>query len=118
MNPGDTNGTISPASANEKRNRLKLIVSLMKNIKLDLTFSKFVIKPIVATFMMGICSYYTYLALTGIIAKKMATILAIVLAVIVYCLAIVTLKVFSKEEILMLPSGEKLCKVLTMLKIY
>ncbi len=94
------------------------IVSLMKNIKLDLTFSKFVIKPIVATFMMGICSYYTYLALTGIIAKKMATILAIVLAVIVYGLAIVALKVFSKEELSMMPAGEKLCKVLTKLKIY
>ena len=94
------------------------MVSLMKNIKLDLTFSKFVIKPVIATAMMGICSYYTYLALLGIITAKMATILAIVLAVIVYCLAIVTLKVFSKEEILMLPSGEKLCKVLTMLKIY
>ncbi len=94
------------------------IVSLMRNIKLDLTFSKFVIKPIVATFMMGICSYYTYLALTGIIAKKMATILAIVLAVIVYGLAIVTLKVFSKEELSMMPAGEKLCKVLTKLKIY
>ncbi len=94
------------------------IVSLMRNIKLDLTFSKFVIKPIVATFMMGICSYYTYLALTGIIAKKMATILAIVLAVIVYGLAIVALKVFSKEELSMMPAGEKLCKVLTKLKIY
>lgn len=94
------------------------IVSLMRNIKLDLTFSKFVIKPVVATFMMGICSYYTYLALSGIIAKKMATILAIVLAVIVYGLAIVALKVFSKEELSMMPAGEKLCKVLTKLKIY
>ncbi len=94
------------------------IVALMKNIKLDLTFSKFVVKPIIATAMMGICSYYTYLTLSGIIAKKMATILAIVLAVIVYGLAIVVLKVFSKEEISLLPAGEKLCKVLTKLKIY
>lgn len=94
------------------------IVSLMKNIKLDLTFSKFVVKPIIATTMMGICSYYTYLTLTGIIAKKMATILAIVLAIIVYCLAIVVLKVFSKEELSLMPAGEKLSKVLTRLKIY
>lgn len=94
------------------------MVALMKNIKLDLTFSKFVIKPIIATAMMGICSYYTYLVLSRIIAVKMATILAIALAVIVYSLAIVTLKVFSKEELLILPLGEKLCKVLTMLKIY
>lgn len=94
------------------------IVSLMKNIKLDLTFSKFVVKPVIATIMMGICSYYSYLALSGIIVKKMATILAIVLAVIAYGLAIVALKVFSKEELSLLPAGEKLCKVLTRLKIY
>ncbi len=94
------------------------IVSLMKNIKLDLTFSKFVVKPVIATIMMGICSYYSYLALSGIIVKKMATILAIALAVIVYGLAIVALKVFSKEELSLLPAGEKLCKVLTRLKIY
>lgn len=94
------------------------IVSLMKNIKLDLTFSKFVVKPVIATIMMGICSYFSYLALSGIIVKKMATILAIALAVIVYGLAIVALKVFSKEELSLLPAGEKLCKVLTRLKIY
>ncbi len=94
------------------------MVSLMKNIKLDLTFSKFVIKPVIATAMMGICSYYSYLSLSRIITAKLATILAMVLAVVVYALAIVALKVFNKEEICMMPSGEKLCKVLTKLKIY
>ncbi len=94
------------------------MVSLMKNIKLDLTFSKFVIKPVIATAMMGICSYYSYLSLSRIITAKLATILAIALAVVVYGLAIVALKVFSKEELTMLPAGEKLCKVLTKLKIY
>lgn len=94
------------------------MVSLMKNIKLDLAFSKFVIKPVIATAMMGICSYYSYLSLSRIITAKLATILAMVLAVVVYALAIVALKVFNKEEICMMPSGEKLCKVLTKLKIY
>lgn len=90
----------------------------MKNIKLNLTFSKLVIKPVIATAIMGICSYYIYLTLTGIIAAKMATILAIVLAVLIYGLAIIALKVFTKDEILMIPAGEKICKVLTKLKIY
>lgn len=94
------------------------ITSLMKNIKLDLTFSKFVIKPVLATVIMGICSYYIYSVLLGIIAGKMATILAMVFAVVIYCLAIVALKVFTKEELLMIPAGDKLCKVLEKLKIY
>ena len=92
--------------------------ALRKNIKLNLTFSKFVIKPILATAIMGICSYFIYSILSGIIAVKLATIVAIVSAIILYALAIIALKVFSKEELLMLPYGNKFCKVLEKLKIY
>ena len=94
------------------------ITSLMKNIKLDLTISKFVIKPAIATAIMGICSYFIYSNLLGIISAKLATIVAILLAVIIYALAIVALKVFNKEEILMMPAGNKICKLLEKLKIY
>ena len=44
--------------------------------------------------------------------------IAIIAAVIIYILAIFALKVFSKEEILTLPMGNKICKVLEKLKIY
>lgn len=94
------------------------MTSLRKTIKLDLTFSKFVIKPVMAVTIMGICSYFSYLTLSGIIAKKLATIIAIAIAVVIYALAIVALKVFSKEEIQMMPQGNKICKVLEKLKIY
>lgn len=39
------------------------ITSLKRTIKLDLTFSKFVLKPILAVSIMGICSYFSYLTL-------------------------------------------------------
>lgn len=94
------------------------ITALRKNIKLNLTFSKFVIKPILATIIMGICSYFIYLVLSGIIAQKLATILAILFAVIIYILAVVALKIFSKEEILIMPYGEKIYNILEKLKIY
>ena len=92
--------------------------ALRKNIKLNLTFSKFVIKPILATAIMGICSYFIYLALCSIITVKLATIVAIVSAIILYTLAIIALKVFSKEELLMIPYGTKICSVLEKMKIY
>ncbi|HJJ15646.1 MAG TPA: polysaccharide biosynthesis C-terminal domain-containing protein [Clostridiaceae bacterium] len=94
------------------------ITSLKRTIKPKLGFSKFVIKPIIATFIMGVCSYYIYILLSGIIVEKLATIVAIIAAVIIYILAIFALKVFSKEEILTLPMGNKICKVLEKLKIY
>ena len=91
---------------------------LRKNIKLNLTFSKFVIKPVIATAIMGICSYFTYLALKGIIVERLATIIAIMVAVVIYALAIVVLKVFTKDEFKMMPAGNKIVKILEKIKIY
>ena len=56
-----------------------------------------------ASGMMAIVSYGTYMLLNSIIAPKMATIIALFVAVIVYILSVLILKVFSKEDILMLP---------------
>lgn len=91
---------------------------LRKTIKLNLTFSKFVIKPVISVIIMAICSYSSYLILSGIITEKLATIIAIGIAVIIYALAIIALKVFSKEELKMMPAGDKIFKVLKKLKIY
>lgn len=94
------------------------ITALRKNIKLNLTFSKFVIKPVIATAIMGICSYFLYLILLGIIAEKMATIVAMLFAVVIYVLAIIALKVFTGDEIQRLPAGNKIYSILEKLKIY
>lgn len=67
---------------------------------------------------MGICSYFIFNILNGIIIEKMATIIAIIVAIIVYVLAIIALKIFSKEDILMIPYGIKIYKILEKLKIY
>ena len=67
---------------------------------------------------MGICSYFSYSMLLGIITQKLATIIAIIIAVIIYALAIIALKVFSEEEIQMMPGGSKIDKVLKKLKVY
>ena len=92
--------------------------ALRKNIKLNLPILKILIKPLIAVTIMGICSYFTYSVLIGIIAKKLATLIAIIVAVIIYVLAIVALRVFSKEEILQLPSGNKIYGILEKMKIY
>lgn len=91
---------------------------LRKNIKLNLTFSKFIAKPILATAIMGICSYFTYLNLKGIIIERLATIIAIIVAVVIYVLSVIILKIFTKEEYKMMPAGDKIVKVLEKFKLY
>lgn len=86
------------------------------NIKLD--YCQFLIKPVIACFMMVVCSYYSYELLNGIIIEKMATIVSIGIAIWIYVVAILALKIFKKEEILMLPHGEKIYNVLEKIGIY
>ena len=103
----------------KKNNDMALAEKLLrKYIKLDLTLSKFVVKPILATTIMSIISYFIYFVLSGIIVERLATIIAITLAVIIYVICIAILRIFTKEEIKMLPSGEKILKILEKLKIY
>lgn len=94
-------------------------VVLKRNIDIEMKFSKFVLKPIMATVIMGICSMGVYTVLIGMhLAMKKATIIAIIVAVITYALALVVLKIFTKEEICMIPYGQKICKVLEKTGIY
>ena len=92
--------------------------ALRKTIKLKLPISKILIKPVLATAIMGICSYFIYSVLIGIISGRLATIIAIIVAIIIYGLAIIALKIFTKEEILEIPAGDKIYKILKKVGIY
>lgn len=91
---------------------------LKKYVKLDLPLGKFVIKPAIATGIMSVCSYTLYVILKGIIPGNMATLIAMAFAVIVYIAAVLALKIYNREDIYMLPKGEKIYKFLEKKKIY
>lgn len=91
---------------------------LRRSIKLDLGFVKFVLKPILATFIMSVCSYVIYMYLSTVINPQIATIIALISAVIIYLIAMVALKVFTKDDINMLPYGKKIYNFLTKIGIY
>ena len=93
-------------------------IVLKKNMNIQFKFSKYIIKPIIATFIMSICSYAIYIILLKIVSLKIAAIIAICLAIAIYALAIVSLKVFTKEEIYMIPFGQKVYRILTKMGIY
>lgn len=97
---------------------LIVYVILMKSINLKISMKKFLVKPIIATLMMAVCLLASYNLLNVIIGGRLAIILALCFAVAIYALSIIVLKVFSKEEICMLPVGDKMCKILEKLGIY
>lgn len=92
---------------------------LKKQVKLQLGLKKWILKPAVATFFMGICSYFIYIiTFAHIKIKIIATVLALISAVIVYILSIFALKIFTKEEMYILPFGIKIYKFLQKIHLY
>ncbi|MCI8482614.1 MAG: polysaccharide biosynthesis protein [Clostridia bacterium] len=91
---------------------------LKKNMNIQFKFSKYIIKPILATFIMAICSYAIYIILLKFIPLRISAIIAMVLAVIIYAFATISLKIFTKEEIHMIPYGQKIYKILEKIGIY
>jgi len=73
------------------------------NIKLGL--NKMIIKPMVATAIMILSSYYIYKKL------KINLIVSLLIGTITYGIAILSLRILSKEEIFMIPYGQKLYKM-------
>lgn len=92
---------------------------LRKNLKLNFKLSHIIIKPIVATVIMGIVSYLSYgitLSITNY--DRISTIIGIIIAIIVYAISVICLKIYREEDIVMLPKGEKILKILKKVKIY
>ena len=84
-----------------------------------MNFKKFILKPVIATSAMCVCSYYLYtLMVSSIISAKIATILAIIIAVIIYIIMVIVLKIFEEDEISLFPYGNKIYKILKKLGIY
>lgn len=85
---------------------------LIKTVKLNFSLFGLAIKPIIATILMSVISYGIYTAVRIILPIRIATIIAIIVAVIVFVASLLILKVFSKEEIEMLPKGDKVYAIL------
>ncbi len=94
------------------------MIILTRILKFDSNIKEMLVKPIVATTLMGIVAGGTYyLVNTYLVSGAIATFIAIGAAVLVYALAVVKLEVFSREDYHMLPYGDKIHKVLEKIKL-
>lgn len=93
---------------------------LIRFIPLKLTFVKYIAKPLIAGIAMGFAAWgvYTILAGPGYVANLIATLAAIAVAAIVYISLILIMHTMDKNDIMLLPGGEKIFKLLIKLKFY
>ena len=87
------------------------LYTLRNLIGLKLDYIKCFLKPIIASIIMSIFGYLIYIALASIITPKLATLIALGCAVIIYAVSVIFLKILNKEEYLAMPKGEKIYKL-------
>ena len=93
-------------------------ITLRKTVKLEFKLHRLIIRPLIATTIMSIVSYIIYIFINPFIGIRIATIVSIIIAIVTYVVAIIALRIFSKEDILMLPKGEKIYELLVKFRIY
>lgn len=92
---------------------------LKRTVQLDFSISGLIIKPLIVTVLMSVISYAIYQGILVLgVAGRIATIIGIGMAVVVYAILVILFKILSKEDIEMLPNGEKIYRILQKLKIY
>ncbi len=92
---------------------------LKRTVKLDFHISQMIVKPLIVTILMAIISYAGYKGILILgLSSTIATIVGIIIAVLVYAIFVILFKILSKEDIAMLPSGDKIYQILQKLKIY
>ena len=70
------------------------------------------ILPLIASIIMGVIAFIVQIALTNIIPEKAATIISVCVAVVVYSVALLLLGGLTESEILAMPKGKKLARLL------
>lgn len=89
------------------------LYDLKKSINFKLNYIKCIFKPLIASIIMSIFSYFIFIGLGLIIPKKLATMIALAFAIIIYAISVVFLKILDKDEYLAMPKGEKIYNLVT-----
>ena len=71
------------------------------------------VKPLISSVVMALCAWGSYRILFTLLSgSRMATVIAILFAVIVYLVMIFVTKTITKEEVAKMPKGDKLVRIL------
>ena len=90
---------------------------LVKATGIRPNFSNAIIKPLVSAILCGGGAFLTYYLLGSRMNIYMATLISIVVAAIIYVLAIIILRTFDENDLGMIKNNETLAKILAKLRV-
>lgn len=89
-------------------------ISVKKITKTEFDINNIFIKPTVCSIIMGAFVYFSNYFLGSIAGAKISTIIAIIIGGIVYLISLLLFKAVNREDISMLPKGEKIADKLNL----
>ncbi len=87
-------------------------ICFRKDVQCRISLSKVVLKPVIASVLMGFVGYYAQKLGAGLIGDAKATALAVCLAAAVYGVVMLAIGGISEKDILMLPKGQTMVRLL------
>ena len=89
------------------------LITMRKSVTTRPVILKNLVRPFLAAAIMGGATYMVYHVLANVLGSmKLACLVALVFAVIVYFILVVALRCVTYEDCLLLPKGEKIAKIL------
>ena len=70
------------------------------------------VKPVICASLCVMAAFFTQTGLCRLIHDKIATVISIIIAVLVYIIFMLIVKGITKNDILLLPKGNKIAKTL------
>lgn len=90
------------------------LIIIKRVIPMAPRYTRVFVKPLIAAVLMGAAAWASQGILTNFLhfSSRLATVGAIGIAVIVYAILVLALRVISKEDLALMPKGEKIAKIL------
>lgn len=92
------------------------MILLLRITKTKISINDVFIKPLIAAIICAVGSWVSYSLLCRISSSNIAVVCAIAIAAVIYIISMLCLRAIQKNDILMLPKGEKIIKVLENVK--
>ena len=96
---------------------------LIRYIPIKLTVKKYIVKPLISGVLMGVSAGLVYWLMmnvlgNGYIHNLVSVAISIIVAAIVYFALVFALHIMNREDIILLPSGARIYRLLVKLRIY
>ncbi len=85
---------------------------LCRETKITPDFVSILIKPLIASIASGLAAYFSEILFDFFLIQKIATLFAIITAIVVYVIVLLLIKAIKREDIVQMPKGNKIVKVL------